>query len=196
FEALADPVMQYEERAEWGGRSFPWNLEPSAELDEVWSDFLWSLNVRVSEDEMDLLNETRKNRVRVTGGGYAATMGVTHQMHCLNNLRRLIHWDHYQPRLANMSTHEASAFTKEHSDHCIDSIRQSLMCKANTNMYMLEWPEVREGESRPELPSQNVVSHSTSTCVNWDLLDAWARKRALIPGHFHYLWVPTKPMHD
>ena len=154
------------------------------------------LNVRISTEEMALINETTTNRARVTGGGYAGAMGIWHELHCINNLRKLLHWDHYSEKYGDTASPEA--FGTEHSgmvcissqvlkadnicasDHCLDMIRQSLMCRPDTDLYPFSWGE--DG-----IPSPHVKSLTPKKCVRWDSLDNWASQRALRPGGFSYI---------
>lgn len=55
------------------------------------------------------------------------------------------------------------------SDHCVDSIRQSLMCSANPSLITYNW---REDMSGPE--PQFLAKRE---CVNWEKLDSWAGDR-------------------
>ncbi|KAK4216300.1 hypothetical protein QBC37DRAFT_338389 [Rhypophila decipiens] len=174
--------VQYVVRPEWVSLRHPWNLPPSKELDRAWDKLLYALNVRVSPDELDMINENSTNRVRVEDGDYAAVIGVYHHMHCLNNLRRIVHWDYYGPLLAKAKGFNPEGYTKEHSGHCIDSIRQALMCHANTDIYTIEWVDDDAFPVAPDLRSKAVAK-----CVDWNHLDSWARQRALLPGRFHTL---------
>lgn len=63
-----------------------------------------ALNIRIKPAELDRLGENKTNRVRVNNGDYLGALGVFHHLHCLNNLRRVLHWDYYGPRLAH-TTH-------------------------------------------------------------------------------------------
>jgi hypothetical protein len=60
------------------------------------------------------------------------------------------------------------------------------MCHADTGLYTREWDE------KTHFPSTNIRPESVSRCVEWNSLDNWARKRALIPGQFEYLPGPFK----
>ncbi len=68
---------------------------------------------------MNFLKENKSNRVQVTGGNrqsdhdYVGVLGVYHHLHCLNNLRRAIHWDYYGPRMSGLKHLEG--LSKEHS---------------------------------------------------------------------------------
>ncbi|KAJ8131499.1 hypothetical protein O1611_g2126 [Lasiodiplodia mahajangana] len=188
---LPNRVVELETRPEWKAPSSPFNQEPSEELDAVWADLLYALNIRITDEEMSLLGENKTNRVQVTGGNpdkendYVGVLGVYHHMHCLNNIRRMIHYDYYESRMAGQKHLEG--FSKEHSDHCINTIRQALMCHANLGVYTSEW----DYETRN--PSRSLESTSSTTCVRWDSLNNWARKRALVPGHYKYIRGPYDP---
>ncbi|KAI1823340.1 hypothetical protein F4861DRAFT_335712 [Xylaria intraflava] len=186
-------VLQYEERPEWYQPRSPWNQEPSEELDIIWTDLLRALNIRITSAEMSYLNANKTNRVQVTGGDhendheydYVGVLGVYHHLHCLNNLRRVIHWDYYGPLLTDAKHPEGLSI--EHSDHCIDTIRQALMCNANTGVYTSEW------DYETHNPSRSLETRSSTTCVRWDSLDSWARERALVPGEYKYIRGPYDP---
>ncbi len=53
------------------------------------------------------------NRVQVNGGDYLGSIGVYHHLHCLNNLRMVVHWDYYKSKWADYPFPEQ--FDAEHS---------------------------------------------------------------------------------
>ncbi|KAI1393103.1 uncharacterized protein F4822DRAFT_383572 [Hypoxylon trugodes] len=172
-------VLQFEERKEWVPPQYPWNQPPSTVLDSAWEDLLYALNIRVSGDEMSKLELNVTNRVQVDHGDYFAALGVFHYLHCLNNLRKVVHWDHYGPQI--MSSGNEEAFGKEHSDHCISVLRQALMCHANVQVNTAEWVDENNFLGGKELRLD-----PTTNCVKWDTLDGWARARALKSGKFSF----------
>ncbi|QSZ36857.1 hypothetical protein DSL72_006740 [Monilinia vaccinii-corymbosi] len=180
---LPQKALKFEQRPEWLRIQPPWNQPPSDEVDSAWDELLFSLNIRISSEELSLLNENKTNLVRVTGGdhgkNYVGVIGVYHHIHCLNNIRRMLSWDYYEPKFAHQKHTEG--FSKEHAHHCLDTIRQALMCHANTALYTSEW------DSRTHMPSRDLRSGAVTTCVQWDSLDTWARQRALVPGHYKYI---------
>ncbi|KAI1378117.1 hypothetical protein F4677DRAFT_444029 [Hypoxylon crocopeplum] len=177
--ALLRDALQFEERKEWYPFQYPWNQPPSSELDSTWNDLLYALNIRVSRDEMSRLGLNTTNRVQVNRGDYFAALGVFHYLHCLNNLRKVVHWDYYGPQIAGSGSQEA--FGKEHSDHCIDVLRQAVMCHANVQVNTAEWVDEDNFLGGKELRSD-----SKATCVKWDSVDGWARPRALKSGKFSF----------
>ncbi|KAI1108467.1 hypothetical protein F5Y14DRAFT_459518 [Nemania sp. NC0429] len=173
-------VIKYEAKPEWSGMLPPWNQEPSDELDAAWDDLLYALNIRVMKDELDLVGNVTAERVRVNRGDYASEVGVYHHLHCLNNLRMVVHWDYYESRLPKYDP-KNNPFAKTHSDHCIDTIRQSIMCHASTEILSLVWT------NNPDEPNaKDLGARGKTTCIDWDSLDGWARKRALVSGNFTY----------
>lgn len=50
------------------------------------------------EDELRRVGANMTNRVQVNGGDYLGSIGVYHHLHCLNNLRMVVHWDYYKSK--------------------------------------------------------------------------------------------------
>ncbi|KAF2962725.1 hypothetical protein GQX73_g10846 [Xylaria multiplex] len=109
---LTGDILEYEDRKEWYKQGHPWDLPPSDEIDEAWDKLLFSLNIRVSPEEMSSIGANTTNRVQVNHGDYLGALGVFHYLHCLNNLRKVIHWDYYGPSLEGVPT-----MGKEHSSN-------------------------------------------------------------------------------
>lgn len=53
--------------------------------------------MRVTKNELQRLGENLTDLIQVDGGDYAAITGVIHHLHCLNNIRKIVHWDYYGP---------------------------------------------------------------------------------------------------
>ncbi|KUI69123.1 hypothetical protein VM1G_04712 [Cytospora mali] len=177
-------TLEYEERKEWTAFVHPWTIPPSPELDNLWETLLFVENLRVTRDELEWLGENLTDLVQVDGGDYAAITGVIHHLHCLNSIRKVVHWDYYGPLLAPDNT-IPKTLTKGHADHCIDAIRQALMCHANTALYTAEWLNDKQHPINMELKT---AKHAT--CLKWETLDSWARQRVLVPGQYHFLSGP------
>jgi len=154
------------------------------------------MNLRLTGEEVDLLHENQTNRLQLDNGDYVGALGVYHHLHCLNNLRRVAHWDYYEARLKDgnlepFSTAHAGTVVARLRwdpganvvlDHCIDFIRQALMCHANAVMYTTEWIAASHAAQFAV-----ISGGGSTTCVRWDSLNDWALKRALIPGSYSYL---------
>ncbi|MCJ1391221.1 hypothetical protein MMC18_004083 [Xylographa bjoerkii] len=73
------------------------------------------------------------------GGGYMASVEVVHQLHCLNFLRKATHQDYYQSRALEFQ--DPPHTVRVHLDHCIEMLRQFLMCNADAGLYTHRWIE-------------------------------------------------------
>ena len=62
-----------------------------------------------------------------------------------------------------------------HVDHCVDSIRQSIMCAADISPLVWLWDE-KENEAK-------AVMETLHTCRDWEAIAEWAKENA-IKGNF------------
>jgi len=104
-------------------------------------------------------------------GGYLATLDVFHTLHCVNKIRKAYYSDYY---------HDPNplADQQEHFDHCIDLLRQVIMCHGDISLHTYEWID----DYRWPWPSMR-TEHQ---CRNWDKLMAWSEE--------HYLPSLTGPI--
>lgn len=135
--------------------------EPRPEVEEAWGHLFKNYNLRFTAEEMRKLNHTDNPIELRNGGGYFGQLSAYHHLHCLSMLRKVLWHDMYNVSIPDL---------RSHADHCINDIRQSLMCHADLSVVTFWWhPEMRK-------PMPNF--HIDQTCVNWDALDAWASKRS------------------
>ncbi|OAL31800.1 hypothetical protein AYO22_00670 [Fonsecaea multimorphosa] len=111
----------------------PWMVETAAVLNVSRKEMYSSGNTAALETVVELDQEN--------GGGFMGTLEVFHQLHCLNVLRKWTYWDYYvdtDPFFQTRADHR-----REHadgiSDHCIDVLRQALMCKSDLGLILFHW---------------------------------------------------------
>ncbi|KAF2106023.1 hypothetical protein BDV96DRAFT_607804 [Lophiotrema nucula] len=177
--APANEAVQYAPKRIWqDGDYSPYHKEPGPEIDALWNDLLTGQIVRVSPEEMKLQSENLTNRVQLDDGDYLGTMSVWHSLHCLDRLRKVIHMDYYHSRIPEYNFN-TGMWTKAHSDHCIERLRDDIMCHPNVAIYIPVWDE-----SGLFPDGMRMITNGETKCVNWDALDQWARKRALSAGGY------------
>ncbi|KDR68097.1 hypothetical protein GALMADRAFT_78990, partial [Galerina marginata CBS 339.88] len=160
--APAQPIVEYEVKSFTPGREHKTIYQGlSEETDRAWGD-LYNLTImKIPRTEaVHLPNKTYP--IHDEPGYYLGLLDVFHQLHCLASLRRgLTFWRH-----------------EEHVSHCVDTIRQSLMCSADISVNVWQWSA--------ELSA--VVGYSTQahTCRNFEKLRDWARSRRLLE------WIDTR----
>ncbi|KAI0897595.1 hypothetical protein F4806DRAFT_407258 [Annulohypoxylon nitens] len=127
---------------------------PSEDIDQAWAELLDHVNIRASDRELVSSNQTS---VKLPGlHGSLVWMDVSHQLHCVKYLRQWIYRDHYHPEVDI----EEIPHWLLHIDHCLDLIRQALMCRADTSLMTFRW----EADRREPMLKLESPEH---VCVDW-----------------------------
>ncbi|KAH8176412.1 tat pathway signal sequence [Sarocladium implicatum] len=132
---------------------------PRPEQDEAWEDLLRYNNLRVQEVDLAKANLTSVP-LKDDAGGYLATLDVFHSLHCVNKVRKSYYSDYYHDPNPIADQHE-------HFDHCIDLLRQVIMCHGDVSLHTYEWKD----DYRWPWPSMQ----TTHQCRNWDKIMDWSR---------------------
>ncbi|KAF4820533.1 Cyclochlorotine biosynthesis protein O [Colletotrichum siamense] len=119
----------------------PYRGPPSKELDDAW-DLISDQDLYLMRMDREDLRRINKSEVMNTAWGYSYDQDpngvkyifeVFHQLHCLNIFRKYTWPDHYE--LAPPGHEDDAAwrhvYYREHIDHCIESFRLSIMCRAD-----------------------------------------------------------------
>ncbi|KAF2114793.1 hypothetical protein BDV96DRAFT_660120 [Lophiotrema nucula] len=109
------------------------------------------------------------------GGGYPAHVEGLHHLHCLNLLRKSLAWNfnHYQKEGLGPFKNDP-AIVKYHVTHCLDILRQQLMCTVDVGVLGQVWYQP------PSKPPQAFVDFNTvHKCRNFDAIRDWAEKHQL-----------------
>ncbi|OJJ42007.1 hypothetical protein ASPZODRAFT_2129235 [Penicilliopsis zonata CBS 506.65] len=136
---------------------------PSPERDAAWNE-LYGFGVsRIPKsDAAQLVNRTVP--IPDDPGYYVVSLNVFHQLHCLNMLRKRIWSKEDFP-----ADHELMGM--EHIEHCIDALRQSLMCSADITPLPWAWDAVAHQAKE--------VAETAHTCRDFDRIRQWAIDRRI-----------------
>ncbi|KAH6644865.1 hypothetical protein C7974DRAFT_420282 [Boeremia exigua] len=145
---------------------------PDDTKDQMWQDLFSFGMIRISEEES-------KNLVQPTfqipnTDEYLIELEVFHQLHCLNQLRQAFYperWPHlwqYTPE----GKIDYAGRQYGHWEHCIESIRQSLICHSDVTPITIHY----NATAVPKSGGDFKIEH---TCRNFDALSDWARGRTL-----------------
>lgn len=110
--------------------------------------------------------------------GYRVAVEVFHQLHCLNLLRQNIYKDYYSPLGGDTSA--AAEDLQGHLDHCIDALRQFVMCQGDIGVFSFHYP-LNDGDPWPNYSTPH-------TCRNFDSIRQWAIDHTVPRG-------PDEPEH-
>ncbi|CAG8972143.1 hypothetical protein HYALB_00009691 [Hymenoscyphus albidus] len=142
--------------------------DPSPELDLAWHNLFEDNNVKVDKNDLDLAG---LKSVQLANGGYIAQLNVFHELHCLKKIRHWIFKDYYV-----LPKNYTEAELKEwpaHINHCIDMLRESIMCLGDTSLVTFTW--IGDGKHRTPTP----WDRSSHKCVKWDSLTRWTKERSV-----------------
>ncbi|TLD36224.1 tat pathway signal sequence [Venturia nashicola] len=155
--------------------------DPSPEVDAAWkalgadSDSQMDRALRVPESEAQK-SGISLDHVRIKakyGGGYPANVEGLHHLHCLNLLRKgLIYNYPYYKNLGKGPFSNGDHVVKVHITHCLDILRQQLMCTVDTGVLGQIWVY-------PENPEPFVDFNTKHTCKNFEAIRRWAEVRQL-----------------
>ncbi|KAF8244399.1 hypothetical protein K440DRAFT_558936, partial [Wilcoxina mikolae CBS 423.85] len=111
---------------------------PNANLDKAWTSITNGQIIRIQEGDFAMLNKTAASAVQLSktqGGGYMASVEVFHQLHCLDIIRKFTYREYYQDRdpMFHKSNQEELVHHKV-IDHCVDILRQFLMCTGDVGL--------------------------------------------------------------
>lgn len=165
-------------------------------------------NIAVSEEFMEGLSR-KENGIRLPdGSGYLATIQVYHDLHCVvrvfkplpnrkltikqEQIHRWMYQGEYYPEGLSEKEHHDQF---NHIEHCLELLRQSLMCNADMSIITLRW-----GHSQATPLANWTFPH---TCKSWDAIENWASQRqverifepdwlkhpTLGSGEFCYFWL-------
>ncbi|PQE26945.1 tat pathway signal sequence protein [Rutstroemia sp. NJR-2017a BVV2] len=179
--------------------SSSWSGAPSNETDQAWKNLVeddmgaFSISAKLFQQ----VNPSLETGVRVpyeSKDKYVATFDVVHKLHCLvsellqissplryllpaseltlmcqNLIRQSFYPDRY-PDYQGFHGH-TSEEVQAHREHCIEQIRQSLMCSGDLSILTYNWVK---GERMPK-PNFKTVH----ACQNWDHMVGWARENSV-----------------
>ncbi|KAI5458860.1 hypothetical protein BGZ63DRAFT_514270 [Mariannaea sp. PMI_226] len=144
---------------------------PTKERDREWESLYEFGLLAISKNEAALL-PNRTGRIANTEDKYFVELDVFHQLHCLNMIRMSRYPEYYR----NLHTSEADEiltyFDSEHIEHCIDTIRQSLMCQTDITPLVYQWDNNKE-----RMRIHGDVIHS---CRNFDRIREWAKEKSFM----------------
>ncbi|KAI0198219.1 hypothetical protein F4808DRAFT_436904 [Astrocystis sublimbata] len=167
--SISDPyspentIVEYEYR-QMIGNDTRFTGHPGPEWEKSMHDVMTGTLIRISDDERKLLNS---NSIPLKDGGYAAGLGVAHNLHCIKQIKKFLYRDQFY---AEIDPNGADfAYLLSHADHCLDFLRQSIMCHLDFTVYTLYWGE------NTEKPTHRAPG--LQKCVKWETLHGWMSGR-------------------
>lgn len=164
------------------------------EVDKAWEHVTYDVGDQmITKDKLDHLGLDPKSLTikdpKTGQEGYRVGIQVFHQLHCLNLLRQETYRDYYSTTGGDIDTdpedlrghlgeykhHPIIEPTLTgHPDHCIEILRNSLMCQSDTGVFAFKYYDGYDGHW-PDFSTQH-------TCRNFSAIRDWAFQNAVVFG--------------
>ncbi|KAF2206591.1 hypothetical protein CERZMDRAFT_52914, partial [Cercospora zeae-maydis SCOH1-5] len=143
----------------------PFEGRPNPMNDAAWHHILNVGMIAITSEENSRLPEGGSSTVRNDPEHHVVLLAVFHQLHCLKYLRDLI-YDFDEGAVLPGGTNE---YQLMHGDHCIDYLRQVLMCHGDLTPIRQHW--------EPSLHAYAAEQETVHQCRNFDQIWNWAAER-------------------
>ncbi|KAI0599848.1 hypothetical protein F4775DRAFT_548513 [Biscogniauxia sp. FL1348] len=147
-----------------------WKGAPNKELDQAWDRLTRANFSGVDGEVLDRLGvpRTAVRYAEEDGGQYMVLIEVVHQLHCLNVIRMYTYREYYsRPENRPLEFTDREGTVRMHVDHCVDMLRQVLMCQADVGLVPFYWVE---GQG----PNENFST--PHRCRRLDRIMEWAQR--------------------
>ncbi len=148
-----------------------WRGDPSPEVDAAWDEISWQNLFAISTEELVKLGKDPASSVRLPASwGYGkeahlAKLDVTHQIHCLNAIRKGLFADYYAANIKKDHLYWG------HLKHCLHITLQNILCTASTEIITHQWVEM-VGQPSPDFSLNK-------KCGDYKTVQVWAEQNAI-----------------
>ncbi|KAK3076613.1 hypothetical protein LTS18_012535, partial [Coniosporium uncinatum] len=155
---------------------------PGSDLDDAWDTLLGGRYIRFLDSEVTALNMDEglpnlspifPNASSDNSGQFYGGPDMLHSLHCLNIMRKQIDIDYYRDHVKLPQD-----LWRMHIDHCIEHLRQAVMCHGDLTPVTLR-PIVLANGTMKYLLGETERLH---TCRNGEVLREWVRDRGAEMG--------------
>ncbi|KZS92001.1 hypothetical protein SISNIDRAFT_456196 [Sistotremastrum niveocremeum HHB9708] len=116
---------------------------PTDATDKAWES-LYNIGVsRITKKEAMLLTNWTEE-IPDDPGHYIVSLDIFHQLHCLNIIRKALWPQRYGPQVFEQPL-IAGQPAPDHLDHCVNTVRESLICNADVTPNVWQWSDIRGG---------------------------------------------------
>ncbi|KAJ6035870.1 hypothetical protein N7540_000149 [Penicillium herquei] len=167
------------EGLQWQYRKFPTNIDdnplagpPRPELESAWHKLIQNDNILVPVGYLKEKSLTSVYTKDHTEG--IVSLSVYHSLHCLKKVKRMMYKESYY------ADRDKAAMEREwkHADHCVEYIRESLMCQPDLSLVTFRW--INDTAQHPSAPTAFYPTNfdiDDHRCADWEHLDYWAGQR-------------------
>jgi hypothetical protein len=150
--------------------------DPSPDVDQAWQDLTRNDFVHVSGADIVKMGKDPQVCAKLPeewGHGpdaYAAEMDIVHKIHCLDTLRKEMHFDYYYGHKYHNRS-EISEGHRMHANHCLNILLQTLTCDSNADLVPFVWVQ---GQTHP-FPDFSIQRK----CGDYGAITKWKENHAI-----------------
>jgi hypothetical protein len=151
---------------------------PSPEVDAAWNALGIDNRPVVITPSEGLKAGLSKHYNQVSqkyGGGYVVGVQGLHSLHCVDVLRKGLwyNYEYYKVQGQN-SFRDPEEYLRLHTSHCLDNLRQILMCHVDIGIVGQVWFNPKDPRAFPDFNTRH-------KCKNFDDIRRWATDRQVPP---------------
>jgi hypothetical protein len=142
---------------------------PSPQVDEAWQWICSLMSYVISTEDVVRLRKDPSTTARYPEdwgfgpGAHVAELDILQTIHCLDAIRRDVHWRHYF--IDDYPDKIFPELHRVHTDHCLYIVLQNLACRATPDIITQPWVD---GQLHP-FPDFNI----NKKCKDFDAILAW-----------------------
>ncbi|KAL7953319.1 hypothetical protein V8C34DRAFT_297313 [Trichoderma compactum] len=145
----------------------------SPEVDKAWeilgSDYRAGI-ISYKDGLASGLDPSFVQRAEKYGGGFIVNVEGMHHLHCLNLVRKALYFNYERyKKLGEHAFVNDEFILRLHVTHCLDTIRQVLMCNVDTGVLGQVWVDPKQPTAFPDF-------HTKHVCKNYDDIRDWAER--------------------
>ncbi|EME77460.1 uncharacterized protein MYCFIDRAFT_85108 [Pseudocercospora fijiensis CIRAD86] len=171
-------------RGPWRSR---WSAPPSKKVDGAWDELGVNDHGFIIPEATgrEVFNLDRRQHLYLPKGyfvdknqeGFPVILQATHDLHCLNELRKSLYFNYDYYRQFHNDTLVSPSFRIDHTNHCLDNLRERLMCTADVGVNPSVW--IRKDDNALQFGREH-------KCHNYESVMQWLDSFGIGPGRTLY----------
>ncbi|KAI1248134.1 hypothetical protein MGN70_010383 [Eutypa lata] len=147
----------------------PYIAPPGVVTDQLWRDLVNTGAIfPLTLEEFVEVNDSPETGIQLTHdphGRYVGTLASTHQIHCVDALRKGLwfHYEYYRDHGDDIFMDEDPV--EDHLMHCVEMLRNAIMCSGDVSVITYNW---KKGHAAPKASFKSMHS-----CQKWDKIEEW-----------------------
>ncbi|KAK2871713.1 hypothetical protein FQN49_002898 [Arthroderma sp. PD_2] len=184
-EAISYKYVKFDSGVEGGFT--PYQGRPTKENNALWDELYAHEQSHITADEARLLPNRTTAELPYPGSGYLIVLNVFHNLHCLDSFRKALYYfvdpawnitvnphtlhpNDPDAGLKDFGGHDTNVM---HLDHCIDSLRQGVLCESDVTPTVFQW-----SDKRNDVAPRATVLHQ---CRDFKAIKEWAKAHRARP---------------